>query len=86
MASTSRAGAAATRGSPRAPGGLLVYETFTRRQPELGWGPKNPAFLLDDAELPTLFRGLEVLEHVESLRSGGNANAWLAGLVARAPK
>ena len=66
-----------------APGGLLVYETFTRRQPELGWGPKNPAFLLGPGELTALFRGLEVLEHVESLRSGGGADAWLAGLVAR---
>ena len=65
-----------------APGGLLVYETFTRRQLELGRGPKNPAFLLEPGELATLFPGLSVLEYDESLRSGGSSDAWLAGLVA----
>src|SRR5262249_3824050 len=60
-----------------APGGLLVYETFTHRQPELGWGPTNPGFLLDRDELPTLFPHLAVLEHTESLRPGGHSDAWL---------
>ena len=48
-----------------APGGILLYETFTREQPALGWGPKQPAFLLAKAELPRLFSGLEVLHYDE---------------------
>ena len=48
-----------------APGGLLLYETFTRDQPAHGWGPKRPEFLLEPAELPRLFPGLEVLHHDE---------------------
>ena len=31
-----------------APGGLLLYETFTVHQRDLGYGPKNPAFLLQE--------------------------------------
>jgi len=50
-----------------APGGLLVYETFTIHQRELGYGPKNTAFLLNPNELPTLFPELEVLHHWEGL-------------------
>jgi SAM-dependent methyltransferase len=64
------------------PGGVLVYETFLTRQRTLGWGPKRDAFLLADGELPRLFPSLEVVAHEESLRAGGDAEAWLAGLVA----
>ena len=66
-----------------APGGLLVYETFTERQRELGQGPSNPAFLLRPGELQRLFPGLEVIESVEGLVETAKARAWLAGLVAR---
>jgi SAM-dependent methyltransferase len=66
-----------------APGGLLVYETFTTRQRELGRGPRNPDFLLTEGELPRLFASLEVVAYEESLRSGGGGESWLAGLVAR---
>jgi len=66
-----------------APGGLLVYETFTKRQRELGHGPTNPAFLLESGELPRLFPGLAVVESVEGLAGAGASGAWLAGLVAR---
>ena len=59
------------------PGGLLLYETFTHRQRELGQGPVNPAFLLDEGELPRLFPGLEVLCYEEGL---------LASLAARKPR
>ena len=34
-------------------GGLLLYETFTIRQRDLGYGPGNPDFLLRDGELRT---------------------------------
>jgi len=66
-----------------APGGLLVYETFTERQRELGQGPSNPAFLLESGELPRLFAGLEVAESVEGIVESTQMRAWLAGLVAR---
>ncbi|MDJ0864921.1 MAG: class I SAM-dependent methyltransferase [Myxococcota bacterium] len=65
-----------------AAGGLLLYETFLRRQTELGWGPRNPDFLLAAGELPGLFPELEVLESHEGL-SSGDRPAWLATLVAR---
>jgi SAM-dependent methyltransferase len=42
------------------PGGVLVYETFTRAQAARGQ-PTNPAFLLEPGELPTLVRPLTVL-------------------------
>ena len=51
------------------PGGVLVYETFTRAQAERGH-PKNPAFLLDEGELPRLVAPLEVLAHDEGEREG----------------
>ena len=36
------------------PGGLFLYETFTRHQALAGFGPKNPAHFLQDGELLTL--------------------------------
>jgi len=66
------------------PGGLLVYETFTIRQRELGQGPRNPAFLLEPGELPRLFPGLVVERTVEGLREGAFPE-WVAGLAARSP-
>ena len=47
-----------------AQGGVLVYETFTRGQARRGH-PKNPAFLLDEGELPTLVAPLTVLRSRE---------------------
>jgi SAM-dependent methyltransferase len=64
------------------PGGLLVYETFTTAQRELGQGPRNPAFLLEPGELPRLFAALEVLESWEGIRP--EPRAAVARLVARA--
>ena len=67
-----------------APGGLLIYETFTLDQRSLPQGPRNPAFLLAPGELPTLFPGLEVLAFSESTV----ARPWpqaLARLTARRP-
>ena len=51
-----------------APGGLLLYETFTRDQPSLGWGPRSEPFLLAAGELPTLFPKLRALQYEEGLR------------------
>lgn len=50
-----------------APGGLLLYETFTTDQRALGWGPSRDAFLLRPGELPMLFPGLVVEEFEEGL-------------------
>lgn len=47
------------------PGGLLLYETFTFHQRDLSHGPRNPAFLLEEGELPRLFPGFEILTHWE---------------------
>ncbi len=64
-----------------ASGGLLLYETFTIYQRDLGYGPSNPAFLLEPGELPTLFPRLRVLSHWEG--STGGAKPWaVARLVA----
>lgn len=67
-----------------APGGLLVYETFRDRQRDLGRGPRNPAFLLDPGELPTLFPGLDPLDHWEGLREEPQRE-WVGSLLARRP-
>ena len=67
-----------------APGGRLIYETFTIHQRTLGYGPKNAAFLLDPGELPELFSGLEI-EAVHEGLSAGDRPLHLAGLVARRP-
>ena len=50
-----------------APGGWLLYETFTIHQRDLGYGPENPAFLLEPGELPALFPSLEIAHHWEGL-------------------
>ena len=67
------------------PGGLLLYETFTIAQRELGYGPVNPAFLLEPGELPALFRTLDILSFEEGLTRDGRPAA-LARLVARRPR
>lgn len=61
-----------------APGGMLVYETFTRAQAMRGH-PKNPAFLLNPGELPRLVAPLDVLRSCEGERNG----AFVAGVAAR---
>jgi SAM-dependent methyltransferase len=65
-----------------APGGLLLYETFTVHQPATGHGPRNRAFLLEDGELPALFPELEILHHWEGLGAGPHPSA-LARISAR---
>ncbi len=64
------------------PGGVLLYETFTRRQREIAQHPRNPAFLLEPGELPRLFPGLEVLRFEEALVEAPEREA-VARLVAR---
>ena len=59
-----------------APGGLLMYETFTIGQRERGH-PRNPAFLLHPGELLTLIAPLEVVRSRE-----GDFNGRLIASVA----
>jgi tellurite methyltransferase len=44
-----------------APGGVLLYETFTERQLAHGRGPRSPRHLLKPGELRMLTLGMEVL-------------------------
>jgi len=60
------------------PGGLLVYETFTRAQAARG-RPTNPAFLLEPGELLTLVEPLEIL----SSREGDYDGGMIASVIAR---
>lgn len=59
------------------PGGVLVYETFTRAQAARG-KPTNPAFLLEPGELRTLVRPLEIL----ASREGDFEGKMIASVVA----
>jgi len=68
-----------------APGGLLLYETFTLNQRELGHGPSRAAFLLSPGELPTLFPGLRVELTWEGRETGGARPEAVARLAARKP-
>jgi SAM-dependent methyltransferase len=61
-----------------APGGLLVYETFTRAQAARG-KPTNPDFLLEPGELLDLVRPLEVL----ASREGDYDGRMVASVIAR---
>ena len=61
------------------PGGRIFYETFTKAQSARGH-PRNPAFLLDDAELPRLLTPLKVLRS----REGDVAGRMIASIVAEA--
>lgn len=60
-----------------APGGVLIYETFTRAQAARG-RPRNPAFLLKEGELPALVQPLRVVR----AREGEFDGKCVASLVA----
>jgi tellurite methyltransferase len=68
-----------------APGGLLLYETFTVAQRSLGWGPSRDEFLLQPGELPRLFPGLVIEDFDEGLTSEPSPT-WTARLRARRPR
>ena len=65
-----------------APGGWLLYETFTIHQRKLGYGPERSAFLLEPDELRALFSALETLRAEETLVRAPATEA-VARLVAR---
>ncbi len=55
------------------PGGLLVYKTYTERQPQFGCGPSDPQHLLRTGELLHAFPSLNVLFYRETVRDRGVA-------------
>lgn len=63
-----------------APGGLLLYETFTVDQAALG-KPRDPAHLLEHGELPRLVAPLEIVRGRDGLYEGRH----VAAVAARAP-
>lgn len=70
-----------------APGGVLVFETFTRDHVERAGGRLDPAHLLEPGELRAAFARLEVLDHREAVvpRELGEGHRGVASLVARKP-
>lgn len=66
-----------------APGGHLIYETFTQAQASCPKGPNSKEFLLAENELPTLFKGLTLLEHEEGLLEDTQSPSHLSRIVAR---
>jgi tellurite methyltransferase len=61
-------------------GGRIFYETFTRKQAERGH-PRNPAFLLDEGELPRLMQPFKILRS----REGEFDGRHVASIVAERP-
>jgi tellurite methyltransferase len=66
-----------------APGGHLIYETFTKAQAELPTGPNSEAFLLAENELPELFNGLELIHHEEGLLEDTQSPSHLSRIISR---
>lgn len=65
------------------PGGMVIYETFTTRQAELG-KPSNPDFLLKENELLEWFRDWEIIDHRQGRFE--NPERYIAGVIARKPQ
>ena len=63
------------------PGGMLLFETYTRAQLDFSGGPRNPAHLLDRGELKRAFPELQTVFYRE-LRAGQG----IASLAARKPR
>ena len=67
------------------PGGIIIYETFTREQAEFG-RPKNPAFLLKPGELVNYFSDWKVSHFFEGIvEHSGNKQA-ISSIVAIKPQ
>jgi SAM-dependent methyltransferase len=69
-----------------APGGLVLYETFTHEQPRFG-RPSNPDFLLRFGELAAQFESWEQLAYFEGIKpkDSGAGDKAAAYIVARKP-
>jgi SAM-dependent methyltransferase len=64
------------------PGGILLYETFLKRQ-GFTEGPVNPDFLLNDGELPGCFPDLDLLSYEEGIFTVNGRQRALARYVGR---
>jgi SAM-dependent methyltransferase len=62
------------------PGGMLLFETYTKAQLDFPGGPRNPNYLLELGELRTAFPALRGLFYRE-LRAGKG----IASLIAQKP-
>jgi tellurite methyltransferase len=65
------------------PGGVLVFESFTIDQPQYGYGPKDPAFLMRPGELREMFARLETLLYFEGVVEGDRGPKAVAQLIGR---
>jgi tellurite methyltransferase len=66
------------------PGGILLYETFLKRQNALGaGGPRNPDYLLGDGELYECLQDLELLFYEEGIFEGRGKRRALARYAGR---
>lgn len=65
------------------PGGLLIYETFTHQQAQIG-RPRNPDFLLEDAELKQRFAHWQQVYYGEQTPVEGEG-AFKASIICRKP-
>lgn len=65
-----------------ATGGVLIYETFLKRQNTVD-RPRNPAFLLEDGELPGYFPDLDLLFYEEGIFTAGGKRRALARYAGR---
>jgi tellurite methyltransferase len=63
-------------------GGILMYETFLKRQNNID-RPRNPDYLLDDGELIGYFKGFEVLFYEETIENNGDRRKAIARAVGR---
>ncbi|RJR44289.1 MAG: class I SAM-dependent methyltransferase [Desulfobacteraceae bacterium] len=65
-----------------APGGVLLYETYTLEQARFG-KPRNPDFLLKPGELERLFGDWDVIHYHEGIYK--NPDRAVAGIVCKKP-
>lgn len=63
-------------------GGILMYETFLKRQNSLD-RPRNPDYLLEDGELLGHFKELEILLYEEVIENKGGRKKAVARIVGR---
>jgi len=68
-----------------APGGFLLYETFTELQKGRGRGPQSPAHLLRIGELRSIFADLEEIFYDELTDPADDALARLAARKRKSP-
>ncbi|MGS0689823.1 class I SAM-dependent methyltransferase [Shewanella sp. 0m-8] len=66
------------------PGGLIIYETFTEQQAQIG-RPRNPDFLLKAGELKAIFANWSCLHYSEDLFGELLNASYKAQIIAQKP-